>query len=265
MTLEIPANRDRFKPSYWEGYDLLSGEGVLPGSRRWYLGKKEYDRAASWLKPALSEVAAGNHTDVRYQSGIDFNPDAVQIPDGSMVIVDSEGVTSRPMRVDLMQGSPPISEPFVDYWLKNQPNTGNLGVEAHVDATDSLWYSRWLSWGIMTTAPVYDYSTSPATVEHRRLIQPFSFSNAALDKSGKVKNWPWTGQKFWYPTVLLPCEVGRAKIVGISPEDNQPEEINRVRCIELVYLAAGKRGGAKRNSVLRSILSRAISPNPTTS
>lgn len=54
------------------------------------------------------------------------------------------------------------------------------------------------------TEPVYDYSTSLATVEHRRLIQPFSFSNAALDKDGKVKSWPWTQQKLWYPTVLLP-------------------------------------------------------------
>lgn len=145
MTGEIPVNRNVFNPVYWEGYDLLLGQGALPERRRWYLGKREYDKAVGWLKPALSEVAAGNYTEVRYQSGTDFNPDAVQMPDGSMVIVDLEGLTNRPMRIDAMQGSPPISEPFVDYWLKNQPNTGNLGIEACADMADSLWYSRWLS------------------------------------------------------------------------------------------------------------------------
>jgi hypothetical protein len=244
MSLEVPSGKGVFDPAYWEGFDIRTGQGNLRDRKMWKIAHKQHNKLVPILKSAIEEVLQGNYTEIRYGSGKEFNPQAEGIHDGSVVVVDFEELTILPRRILETEDAPVITEPYVGYWLDNQPSPPGLGFDVDVDEDADLTYRRDLTWGVVTTVPVYYYDKKPVVITDRRVIQPISFSEVSLDDE-KIKVPKFHNLKSWHHVLVLPEVIGDTEVTRHKFVDGENtyeiESIGRIRSIDLVHLAQAGR------------------------
>jgi hypothetical protein len=246
MSLEVPSGMDVFDPTYWEGFDLRTGQGNLRDRKMWKGDPHWLKKGAPILKSAIGEVLQGNYTEIRYGAGQEFDPDRNKIADGSLVVMDSEELTIWPHETEETAEVPPISQPYVSYWLENQPGARHLGQETSKSPDNALLYSRWLSWGVVSQSDVYYYESGivPVPIKRRRVIYPISFDEI-IHNDGDVRIPKWHRLKNWHHVLILPALIGNVEIHDHKRIDSKNKgevtSIGRTRSVDLIYEAKADR------------------------
>lgn len=144
------------EPGYWGGVDIFN-DGLENRFGREFLELKRrpYVRCARALHDTLIAIDNGNYSEVKYAAGLDFNPTAEELPDGTVVVTDVEqlalsGDIDEARADELHQLSGPIFTPYADYWKVHYGNLMN-GVEVRHFPERSAVYDRRLYWGVLHT------------------------------------------------------------------------------------------------------------------
>ncbi|HSW37557.1 MAG TPA: hypothetical protein VLG37_04300 [Candidatus Saccharimonadales bacterium] len=255
-------------PEYWDGVDINQTELFIPGEvavGNIWLTQKEGTRAAQYLAEYLGEIASGEHAELAAFRRGEFNPADNGLGEGSVVIVDNEYLSHwhylDPERT--MSGNNhyhtnrPITEPFMDYWLRNQMGGERLhfGDEEAVYPEQNMVYSRYLNWGVVIELKDGSYAFTRD-----------AFGAPKLQPGGTVSvppknSWIFRGAS------ILPVEVGKARASGRLELDTCAiDTIERIRSLRVVRAGSREREVDKNLAKLLRERAKALGglglPNP---
>jgi hypothetical protein len=255
MTHFLPETEKFKSPEYWGGYDIFDEGNFtdLPSGPFIHTNRRQYNFARNTLINAQTQILAGNSAEIRQQKSGEFDPTPQNLEDGTVVVIDNEGL-SRHIYADPSRNwnphdswsrvTAPISRTFSEYWAANRyiprdhdDQTDSSGYEELTYWEDNIKYSRLLSWGVIVS---YE--------KQRRGIQPFAFTG---DRYGNVhkyeRNFPWNEHVLPFPVAI--GEVKARSLPITMPRSDELscviDGLERIRAIDVVYPAAGRKKGKK--------------------
>jgi hypothetical protein len=217
------------EPGYWGGLDIFSDElGADPGPYIYHLGRRDYKKRAENIFETLKDIKAGNYTEVKYSAGSEFNPDPDYLPDGTVVVLDTEQLIKTAgifhERAQTLEDElDPIFNPYAEYW---KVHAGSLlsGRQYFDFEEHSAFYGRALMWGVLNTDK-----------KHGRAMQLFQFHilptysfRAFLDMN---RFYGVAG------AVKLPLVLGQVS----SRSTQETKAFSKFRQIDIVYPAQANR------------------------
>lgn len=251
MAHQLEANPTLHSPGYWDGYDIQQDEVFYAQEEFLILNKRQYTLASLALKEGLAAIASGNSTEVRYQN-TEFNPPAEVLPDGSVIVLESESLAAFRFDDQAIQSNEgedvvtqpiPIARPFADHWLAHQGSVDEqgepvlFGIESVFFINEKIWYSRILAWGVIVSLE-----------KERRAVQTFNFHDPVITSWGidGIPDYRRRGPK----TLALPMPISIGETtpsLHIRKPDGDVGAIRRMRSIDVVYPAAGNPERTKRS------------------
>lgn len=140
-----------------------------------------------------------------------------------------------------------ISKPFSEYWLNNQGRTdegqGSIGSEEAFFIDELTIYTRLLDWGVVVRQG------------DNRLLQTFSFAATKLRPDGAIDS-PRIDRKWAFLSDAaspLPINIGEVQVrptLPLNDGETKIDALERVRSVDVVYLAAGGKQSRKGRSKL---------------
>ena len=183
-TTEKAPQESLLAPEHWGGYDIMDDatfEGISPLHESFVrLTKKERQQAEDDACENLAKIAAGNATEVRFNTGNEFS--ASTLNDGTIIALekrlllrwtggvhDSQPANREPRWQEEYR---PLYRPARSFWLDGL--TKKAAGEFAIFPQQHCQYSHYLEWGVLLSRDI------------QRLVLPFGLSSAHLRKDGSV-------------------------------------------------------------------------------
>lgn len=240
MTSLIEAHPELIAPESWGGLDITDYSAPLNTMLPPEIALKpvETKRASLSLAQLLSKAATGNCIETPYKAGAIFNPTAEELPDGTVMIVENDQLTGRvidpfnsyepSIRPPETFTSPPIREPYTDYWRENQDTKDDHGCTLHFGSerahfpTQCVGYSRYLQWGVLAT-----------NAKGQRGMQTWAFSAPTLEADGNIQISEQANAR------QIPFEIGVVSLcVELNLQSTTVRVIDRVKGIRAIISVA---------------------------
>lgn len=161
MSHHLEPNKELISAGYWNGLDINDPEPFRIQPEPVYLTPLEQHRASVDLAHCLDGVMIGNRDEAEIVNGGNINPTAEEMPDGTVLILDTESLSKyvfipghEPEWKDPGEtGDPSIEDDFLDMWSRRQPapEDADFGEELTVFGEEDIIYTRSLKWGVVLT------------------------------------------------------------------------------------------------------------------
>ena len=249
-----------YDPSNWQGVDILQGENEnLPPAMAPRAKVREYSRARINLRAGLNLALLSDHVEmVRYVEGTTFDPPQDQLPDGTVVTLESarliyEASGNQQDEQQAEDDEPqvaifkdyPITRPHLKYWLDYQTlepeqQLGLLGTEIIGISDPQVAYIHQVHWGVLRSSKNGSRAVQLFNFQKPHLAE---FGGLPLVKLGSVSKEDV--EMMW--AIELPIEIGQVKNLGTLALDGfYTAAMTKVLGIDVIHMTEPKDNGGRR-------------------
>lgn len=180
-------NKELISAGYWNGLDINDPDRFRIQPEPVYLTPLEQHRASVALAHCLDEAMVGNRSEAEVVNGGRFDPSAEEMPDGTVLILDTESLSKyvfvpgheADWKEPKEEGDSPIGDEYLDMWSRRQPAAEDdaFDEEIAVFKEEDIIYARCLRWGVLLTREDGD---------NKRLIGTWRLSSVRTSAAGVV-------------------------------------------------------------------------------